>query len=213
MVVDWDARYAKGWAYGKAPSEFVVDAAARYLPQDGSQLHILSLGEGQGRNVAWLAAQGHACTGVDCSTVGLRKARRLAEERGVSQRVQLVEADLTSFDLGQGRWDCIVSVFCALRPADRVALHLQCVQALRPGGWLLLRTRSLGGRAAAAAETNTLGPQGLKSGANRRPMALLNWAPPGATSWAVARAAWCLPRRPAPASIAVRRGRRWQLPN
>jgi hypothetical protein len=84
---------------------------------------------------------------------------------------------------------------------------------VRPGGWLLLRTRSLGGRAAAAAETNTLGPQGLKSGANRRPMALLNWAPPGATSWAVARAAWCLPRRPAPASIAVRRGRRWQFPN
>ena len=98
-MVDWDARYAKGWAYGKAPSEFVVDAGARFFPQDGSQLHVLSLGEGQGRHVTYLASLGHACVGVDSSSVGLAKALRLAEERGVRDKVSIVEVLGISFEL------------------------------------------------------------------------------------------------------------------
>ena len=30
-VVDYDARYRKGWAYGKAPSAFLVEAAEAHL--------------------------------------------------------------------------------------------------------------------------------------------------------------------------------------
>ena len=81
---------------------------------------------------------------------------------------------------------------------------------VRPGGWPLLPMRSLGGHAAAAAGTGTPGPQEPKSGANRRPAALVALLSSTATSRPVARAARRLPRRPAPAAIAVRRGRRCQ---
>ena len=31
QAVDYDGRYRKGWAYGKEPSDFLVQAAASYL--------------------------------------------------------------------------------------------------------------------------------------------------------------------------------------
>ena len=92
-AVDYDARYASGWAYGKAPNEFLAAAAADHLPQ-GQVLRVLSLGEGQGRNTAHLAALGHRCVAVDASGVGLGKARLLAEQRGVTDRVTTLQADL-----------------------------------------------------------------------------------------------------------------------
>ena len=81
---------------------------------------------------------------------------------------------------------------------------------VRPGGWALLRTRSLGSHAAAAAGTGTPGPQEPKSGANRRPAAPVASLSRTATSRPVARAARRLPRRPAPAAIAIRQGRHCQ---
>ena len=40
-------------------------------------------------------------------------------------------------DLGERRWDAIVSIFLHLPAADRRALHRRCVAALRPGGLLI----------------------------------------------------------------------------
>ena len=114
-----------------------MEAAARFLPS-GSPLDVLSLGEGQGRNAVHLASTGHRCTGVDASEVGLRKARRLAEERGVAHLVETVVADLQSYQPGAGRWDAVVSVFCALEPAARARLHAACVGGLRPGGVVIV---------------------------------------------------------------------------
>ena len=86
MEVAYDERYRKGWAYGKAPNEFLELAAGRYLPS-GTTLDVLSLGEGQGRNVVYLATLGHACVAVDRSSVGLAKALALASDRGVGARL------------------------------------------------------------------------------------------------------------------------------
>ena len=57
--VDWDTRYAQGWAYGKAPSAFLAEVAAKFL--DGSRhRRIICLFEGQGRNAVYLASNfGH----------------------------------------------------------------------------------------------------------------------------------------------------------
>jgi SAM-dependent methyltransferase len=128
----WDQRYSSDtYVYGTEPNGFLVTAAARLPPGK-----VLCLGEGEGRNAVWLAAQGHAVTAVDASGVGLRKAQRLAAERGV--RVTTVHADLAAFDIEPGAWDGIVSIFCHLPPALRADVHRRCVAGLRPGGVLLL---------------------------------------------------------------------------
>jgi cyclopropane fatty-acyl-phospholipid synthase-like methyltransferase len=84
-------------------------------------------------------------TGVDSSAVGLAKAERLAAERAVP--LTTVLADLSSWELGEERWDGVVSIWAHLPAAIRMALHPRVARSLRPGGVLLLehsRTRLRG---------------------------------------------------------------------
>src|SRR5262245_4923475 len=94
----WDERYsAPGFAYGTEPNDFLSAVADRIPPGP-----ILTLGEGEGRNAAFLAGLGHEVVAVDQSEVGLAKARRLAEERGV--RVETQPADLSDYPIRPGAW-------------------------------------------------------------------------------------------------------------
>lgn len=130
----WDERYGQpGFYYGTEPNDFLVENAPRHLPPGGE---ILCLAEGEGRNAVFLAGLGFRVTGVDGSAVGLAKARSLAAERGVT--IQTIVADLAEFDLGEGRWDGIVSIWCHLPVELRARLHGSLATALRPGGAFLL---------------------------------------------------------------------------
>jgi SAM-dependent methyltransferase len=130
----WDERYGEpGFAYGTEPNDFLAASAERYLPPGGE---ILSLAEGEGRNAVWLARHGYRVTGVDGSAVGIEKARKLAVQQGV--QIRTVVADLDHFDLGENRWDGIVSIWCHTPSALRARLHRGVVAALKPGGILLL---------------------------------------------------------------------------
>jgi SAM-dependent methyltransferase len=132
----WDQRYGEpGFAYGTEPNEFLAANAERYLPANGE---VLCVAEGEGRNAVFLARRGFRVTGVDSSAVGLAKARGLAEQNGVA--IETVVADLADFDLGDGRWDGIVSIWCHTPPTLRARLHRSMVTALRPGGVLLLES-------------------------------------------------------------------------
>ena len=125
MSVDYDARYRKGWAYGKAPNTFLEAAAAAHLPR-GSCLDVVSLGEGQGRNVVHLASLGHRCMAVDQSSVGLAKAVALASNCGVSSLISTMQADLCRFEPGghdgSTRWD----VGNACSASTHLSLPLNC---------------------------------------------------------------------------------------
>ena len=128
----WDERYsAEEYAYGKAPNQFLAEHFAA-IPKG----KVLSLAEGEGRNAVFLAQQGYAVTAVDASRVGLQKAQKLADERGVS--LELIHADLAEFDLGNEQWDGIVSIFCPLPSALRQQLHQKVFAALKPGGVYLI---------------------------------------------------------------------------
>jgi len=129
---DWDARYAEpGYAYGTEPNDFLVEVAARIPPG-----RVLCLGEGEGRNAAFLAARGFEVVAVDLSRVGLDKAAALARERGV--RVTTVHADLKAFTIEPGAWAGIVSLWIHLPAAERAPLHRRCVAGLAPGGAFVL---------------------------------------------------------------------------
>lgn len=128
----WDERYgAADYAYGVEPNDF-LRAEAGKIPHGP----VLCLAEGEGRNAVFLAERGHTVTAVDFSVEGLRKAERLARDRGV--RLDLVEADLSTFDLGVERWSGVVSIFAHTPPELRHRLHAAVARALRPGGALVL---------------------------------------------------------------------------
>lgn len=128
----WDERYAQpGFAYGTEPNEFLA-AAAGWIPVGP----VLSLGEGEGRNAAYLAALGHRVVAVDQSEVGLAKARRLAADRGLT--IETVCADLEGYRIEPRAWAGIVSIFCHLPRRVRAALYPAVVRGLRPGGILVL---------------------------------------------------------------------------
>lgn len=128
----WNERYAdKFKAYGKEPNDFLVEVASS-IPQGP----VLCLAEGEGRNAVYLAALGHEVTAVDQSEVGLANASALASERGV--RITTRVADLTDFDPGQQAWAAIVSIWAHLPQPARARLHRACVEALQPGGVMIL---------------------------------------------------------------------------
>lgn len=128
----WDERYSQfGFAYSTEPNEFLVTAAGQ-IPAGP----VLSLGEGEGRNAAYLAGLGHRVVAVDQSEVGLGKARQLAADRG--QTIETVCADLAEFPIEPGAWAGIVSIFCHLPRRVRVPLYAAVVRGLRPGGVLVL---------------------------------------------------------------------------
>ena len=128
----WNERYSsESYAYGTTANDFLVSMIDR-LPVG----KILCLAEGEGRNAVWLAQQGNEVTAIDASDVGLQKANRLAEERGVA--ITTVHADLADYDIGEQRWDAIISIFCHLPPGLRRDVHRHCVAGLRDDGMILL---------------------------------------------------------------------------
>jgi len=133
----WDERYStEEYAYGKTPNKF-LEENYQVIPKG----NVLCLAEGEGRNAVFLARQGYSVTAVDGSQVGLQKAKKLAEEHGVS--IELIYADLADFDIGENRWEGIVSIFCPLPSALRKELHKKVVAGLKPHGVYLVEAYTL----------------------------------------------------------------------
>ncbi|MNX83567.1 tellurite resistance protein TehB [compost metagenome] len=125
----WNERFnQETYVYGEAPNTFVAEQA-HLLPPGG---RVLSLGEGEGRNATFLAAQGAVVTALDSSEAGFEKLRRLAEKRGVT--VETILDDVTTHDLGTAQWDAILNVYCHLPSSARGALYEAIRRALKPGG-------------------------------------------------------------------------------
>lgn len=128
----WDERYAQdGWVFGTEPNDFLREQAHR-IPEG----RVLCLGEGEGRNSVFLAELGYEVVGVDRSQVGLDKAQGLARERGVF--VETVVSSIEDFDLREGEWEGIVSIFFHLPPDLRRRVHGAVARGLAPGGILIL---------------------------------------------------------------------------
>lgn len=103
----------------------------------------IDLGCGTGANVVELAARGFDATGVDFSTVALRKARARASAASVHGRCRFLEADLTAPSLpsavGIG-YDLLLDfgTLDDLRPAGRARMAAHLAELARPGGVVLL---------------------------------------------------------------------------
>ena len=109
----WDERYAGDeLVWSAQPNRFLV-AEVETLPPGRA----LDLACGEGRNAVWLAERGWDVTGVDFSNVGLDKARRLAEARGVSAQWEV--ADVTEYTPAPESFDLVIVMYLHLPEASR----------------------------------------------------------------------------------------------
>jgi cyclopropane fatty-acyl-phospholipid synthase-like methyltransferase len=132
----WSGRYAEvgdDYLFGTAPTRFMT-RAARWLSPGMSAL---SVADGEGRNSVFLAQEGLAVTAVELSPVAQHKARRLADAHHVD--VDFVLADILKWDWPTAAFDAVVAIFIQfLAPAERDSAFGKLVDALKPGGLLLL---------------------------------------------------------------------------
>lgn len=129
----WDQRYSgDDLVYGEAPNDFLVQMADRFSKTG----HALDIGAGEGRNALFLASLGLGVLAVDQSAVGMQKAQRRAQERGLKLRVQAV--DLQHFDAEPRSFDVVSSIFVHLPATLRAAVHRRIGVWLRPGGVFVL---------------------------------------------------------------------------
>lgn len=129
----WNERYsADDFVYGDAPNEFLASMADR-LPKSGRALDI---GAGEGRNALFLATRGLSVLAVDQSEVGIQKAQRLAQARGLTLRTHA--ADLQHFDAEANSFDVVSSIFCHLPAMLRSLVHKRVSTWLKPGALFVL---------------------------------------------------------------------------
>ncbi|WP_426566702.1 class I SAM-dependent methyltransferase [Angustibacter sp. McL0619] len=132
----WDARYADApmvWSAG--PNALFASVVADWTP--GRALDVAS---GEGRTAIWLASRGWQVRAVDFSAVGVDKGRERAAAQGLS--VDWVVDDVTAAELGSG-FDLVALLYLQLEHAQQAAVVSRCVQALAPGGRLVVVAHDL----------------------------------------------------------------------
>lgn len=129
----WNERFSSPkYVYGEVANEFLQHRHT-LIPKDSK---VLVLGDGEGRNGVFLARKRCKVTSVDASSVGLEKARALAAKHKVS--IETIEATLPNLEIEKGTWDAVVLIFLHLPEGVRQAVHQLAIDALRPGGLLIL---------------------------------------------------------------------------
>ena len=132
MIEFWNQRYSEPeYAYGTEPNDFFREQL-RLLPPG----RILLPGEGEGRNAVHAALNGWKADAVDYSAEGAQKALALAERGGVT--LSYFVQDLAEFLPANGIYDAVALLFVHLPSELRIAVHSRAVEALRPGGVLIL---------------------------------------------------------------------------
>lgn len=123
----WDERFRTG-AY---PSDLDPSPVLRRLLDETADGRAIDVACGTGRNAVYLADRGYEVDALDQSIAGLRITRENAVERGVDERVNLIQADATRFDYSENRYDIVAISF--FRTLDRLG---DLKAALTPGGLL-----------------------------------------------------------------------------
>jgi tellurite methyltransferase len=123
----WDAKFNRPqFIFGKRPADF-LSQNYHYLPFEGS---VLDMGMGEGRNAVFLAQKGFKVTGIDISSVAVKKSHLLAKEYGV--KIKAIAASLKDYKIAPASFDAIICFYYV----DRDLLE-NIKTWLRPGGILI----------------------------------------------------------------------------
>ncbi len=129
----WDSMYSKrSYIYGKTPAKFLAENY-EFIPYGST---VLDMGMGEGRNAVFLAQKGYLVTGVDVSSVAVKKARILAKEFGV--KLQTIVGSLNKYEFYKESFDSIIIFYYV----DR-SLIAQIKKWLKPGGILIYEAHTI----------------------------------------------------------------------
>src|SRR3954466_12959691 len=131
----WNRRFAQpGYLFGTEPNGWLHEHGE--LWQAGQR--VLCVADGEGRNSVWLAQRGLTVDAFDISEVGVRKARDFARITGV--KVNFAVADIAQLQWPEGLYGGVIAIFTQFAaPRLRASIFAGMVQALKPGGILLLQ--------------------------------------------------------------------------
>ena len=136
----WDGPTGDVWADHADQFDAGV---ARYMPHflDATGIepgmHVLDVGCGNGLTTREAARRAASATGVDLSTRMLDVARRRAAAEGLAN-VSFVQADVQIADLGEARYDRVISRNGVMFFGDPVAAFANLARAMKPDGRMVL---------------------------------------------------------------------------
>ncbi|MHB1065320.1 MAG: class I SAM-dependent methyltransferase [Georgenia sp.] len=130
----WESRYQEAEAvWSGRPNQVLVTEVSARTPGTA-----LDVGCGEGADSVWLAEQGWRVTGIDISATALDRARRAAEARGVADRIDWQEQDLTTWE-PESRYDLVSAQFLHSRMGfPREEVLRRAAGAVTEGGVLLV---------------------------------------------------------------------------
>ncbi|MDT5210908.1 MAG: hypothetical protein QOF67_3323 [Mycobacterium sp.] len=98
----------------------------------------LDLGCGEGGDACWLAERGWTVVAIDISDTALQRAAADAEARGLGDRIEFAQHDLSD-SFPDGTFDLVSAQFLhSMIPFDRPRVLKQAAGAVRRGGTLLI---------------------------------------------------------------------------
>lgn len=134
-AAQWNQRFSGAdYVFGREPNAYLREKAS-HLPSGG---RVLCVADGEGRNSVWLARQGFQVEAFDIAATGVDKARKLAQDAGVTVDYRVSDCD--AWPWATASHDAVVAIFIQFAdPAMRARLFARMVQALKPGGVLILQ--------------------------------------------------------------------------
>lgn len=131
----WNHRFEdEAYIFGTEPNAWLREQAGVWHAGQ----RVLSVADGEGRNSVWLASQGVEVDAFDLASVGVAKARRLAQTKGVSVNYSVSDCDSYAWPLAA--YDGVAAIFVQFAdPAMRERLFANIKRCLKPGGTLVLQ--------------------------------------------------------------------------
>lgn len=144
----WEKEYQKPLLVTKkeGPQNFIVQflkylKKEKHLPM--SDLRVLDLGCGTGRNSNYLAERGNFVFGLDLAANALKLASERAEKAGLSEQTKYLRqsiGDKLTFE--DNSFDLILDITASnsIKSSEREVYLKESSRVLKPGGFMILRT-------------------------------------------------------------------------
>lgn len=131
----WNQRFQTDeYVFGTEPNLWLRDHAALLAPGQRA----LCVADGEGRNSVWLAQQGLVTDAFDFAENAVNKARRLAQQAGVTVHFELGDCDTWAWP-GQ-TYDVVAAIFIQFADPDmRERIFANIKRTLKPGGLVILQ--------------------------------------------------------------------------
>lgn len=132
----WDQRYDTAeFIYGKEPNEFFKENIEKLNPGK-----LLLPGEGEGRNSVFASRLSWTVDATDQSSVGKRKAEKLADEFGV--KINYTVCDINDFQFKVNHYDAAAIIFVHLPIDLRIDIHKKIVKSIKHSGVIIFEVFS-----------------------------------------------------------------------